>query len=179
MGEVPYVSVTNPVPFTLRRDAGSFGAPVEFLPRVGSQRAHFPGQLSVEPRQHRLQILPHAYPSALAAFHHIRHCRHVVARRLAADVQPVLSPKGNRAHSVFHPVVVHLDPPVAQNHFQSRPQVECILTRPPQQALGQRLARRLLTKARNCPKSSTLRSARSFPRPAASKPVSRAPSSTA
>jgi hypothetical protein len=47
---------------------------------------------------------------------------------------------------------VHLDPPVAQNHFQSRPQVECILTRPPQQALGQRLTRSLLHQTAQLPK---------------------------
>ncbi len=116
MGEVPGVRATNPIPFSLRQIPGLFADPVEFMLCVWSQIVRFPRQLCVEPRQHRLQILPHAYPSVLAAFHHRRHRRHLVARRFAAAVQPVLPRTGNRAHSVFHFVVVGApDPPVAQN----------------------------------------------------------------
>ena len=50
-------------------------------------------------------------------------------RLLASDVQPVLTPKRDRPHTIFYPIVIHLDAPVAHDQLEPLPQLQRVLAR--------------------------------------------------
>ena len=101
------------------------------LPRQRRQFCNISSEHSVETGQHRSEILFDANRIAFACLHHRRHRSHMRPRLLASDVQPVLTPKRDRPHAIFHPVVIHLDAPVAHDQLEPLPQLQRVLARSP------------------------------------------------
>ena len=99
------------------------------LPGLGGERRHLAGGRLSQARQHVRQIFACVDPQPLTGGQHAQDGCDFRARFLIPNMQPVLPPQRHGAHRVLRQVRVCFHRAVIQEHFQSLPDPQRVVTR--------------------------------------------------